>query len=111
MIGFHRAVAAVCLTTILSAAIVACAAEVPGAEKPFRPPAVPLITHNPYLSIWSEADHLTDKSTTHWTRRDHSLVSLIRIWLFPISSTPWNSVSTVLIGRDSLPVPASTSTR
>jgi hypothetical protein len=44
-----------------------------------RPPAVPLVTFNPYLSIWSEADHLTDNPTRHWTRREHSLVSLIRI--------------------------------
>ncbi len=45
----------------------------------FRPPAVPLVTYNPYLSIWSEADHLNDANTRHWTHRDHSLVSLIRV--------------------------------
>ena len=44
-----------------------------------RPPAVPLITYNPFLSIWSESDHLNDANTKHWTRHDHSLVSLIRI--------------------------------
>jgi hypothetical protein len=44
-----------------------------------RPPAVPLVTFDPYLSIWSEADKLTDKNTKHWTHRDHSLASLIRI--------------------------------
>ena len=44
-----------------------------------RPPAVPLITYNPFLSIWSESDHLNDTTTKHWTRLDHSLVSLIRI--------------------------------
>jgi len=48
-------------------------------DKPNRPPAVPLVTFDPYLSIWSEADHLTDDSTRHWTHREHSLVSLLRV--------------------------------
>ncbi|HWY29396.1 MAG TPA: DUF5127 domain-containing protein [Candidatus Acidoferrum sp.] len=44
-----------------------------------RPPAVPLVTFDPYLSIWSEADKLTDRDTQHWTHRDHALASLIRV--------------------------------
>src|ERR1700735_676591 len=32
-----------------------------------RVPATPLITHNPYFSIWSRTDHLNGSDTTHWT--------------------------------------------
>jgi len=45
----------------------------------FRPPAVPLVTHDPYLSIWSCGDTLNGIETAHWTRTVQRLNSMVRI--------------------------------
>jgi hypothetical protein len=63
---------------------------------------VPLVTSDPYLSIWSEADHLTDYVTVHWTHvpgsayRPHPLISLIRV----------DGVASRLMGNEPDSVPA-----
>jgi hypothetical protein len=67
------------LNAAVLAATILAASAAGAAPDSFRPPAVPLVTSDPFLSIWSEADHLNDDATRHWTHREHSLVSLIRV--------------------------------
>jgi hypothetical protein len=59
----------------------ACAAESRWANTPqvLRPPAVPLVTHDPYFSIWSFGDELAGSWPKHWTGAVHALCSVVRV--------------------------------
>ncbi|MGQ9605756.1 MAG: glutaminase domain-containing protein [Thermogutta sp.] len=61
-----------------------------------RPPAVPLVVHDPYFSIWSFGDRLTDDWPRHWTGRVHALCGMVRV----------DGTTFQIMGRPSTDIPA-----
>ena len=41
--------------------------------------SVPLVLHDPFFSVWSSADHLNDKDTTHWSTVRQKLLGIVEI--------------------------------
>lgn len=51
----------------------------PVQETDLRLPSVPLVTSDPYFSIWSPYDKLNEGSTKHWTNDEKSLIGAVRV--------------------------------
>lgn len=44
-----------------------------------RAPSVPLITIDPYFSVWSGANKLTDNQTVHWTGKNNTIIGKVEV--------------------------------
>ena len=63
-------------------------------EMSIKLPAYPLITNDPYLSIWSRTDHPAESDTIHWTGAVKRLVVTADV----------DGVEYALVGRSELPL-------
>jgi hypothetical protein len=50
-----------------------------GTLAPLRPPAVPLVTHDPYFSVWSFSDNLNADWPRHWTGAINAMCAMVRV--------------------------------
>lgn len=66
------------LRVLLAVCIILGAVQTAAAQQQ-RPPAVPLIAHDPYFSVWSFSDKLTDSDTVQWTGKRQPIHGLVRI--------------------------------
>jgi len=48
-------------------------------QSAIRPPATPIVTVDPYFSIWSMTDHPAADTTRHWTKKAHPLTGIITV--------------------------------
>jgi len=70
------------IIAILAIAVVSimyCPAIGAGSSVPYRPPAVPLVTVDPYTSVWSFSDNLYDSWPVHWTGQVHAMAGILRV--------------------------------
>ncbi len=44
-----------------------------------KAPAYPLVTHDPYFSIWAQGDQLNENTTKHWTGANQSLNGVLMV--------------------------------
>jgi hypothetical protein len=83
---------------VLAAAAVAAGAHAAGR---LRPPATPIVVHEPFVSVWSPSDNLTDTMPSFWAGQTIGMVGMLRV---DGSSYRWMGLDT--FSSAAAPVPA-----
>ncbi|MCQ2153239.1 MAG: DUF4965 domain-containing protein [Bacteroidales bacterium] len=80
---------------LLCGALLAVSCTMPGsrAHNTMSAPCYPLVTIDPYTSIWAFGDDLAGRPTSHWTGRDYPLLGVMEV-----DGVPYR-----FLGRDSDP--------
>jgi hypothetical protein len=75
----YRTALALIVGALSSSAAFAQAPDAGSSFIPIRPPAVPLIVRQPYVSTWQGDDNLYGKWATFWTGHDKPIAGLVRV--------------------------------
>ena len=69
MLAMRAVLAAVTLATAANAELIAN----------FRPPAIPLLTTDPYMQTWMMGDSITDDIVRHWDQTPKEIMGMVRV--------------------------------
>lgn len=72
------------LSILLTGVLAGCSSRTPDyftkdLRNELRAPATPLVSIDPYTSVWSFSDQLNASSTKHWTGTAHPMVGILRV--------------------------------